>query len=833
MTRQQVIPRLPAVACVVTLVVLSAAMTTTAHGQNSYQVTVRRTTAGVPHVVAQDFGSLGFGFGYVFAEDNLCLLLEEVVTVRGERSKFFGDQPYDLGNTAGRSNLNSDAVYRMLATREVADRFRASLDDDGQAQVRGYAQGVSRYVRELKDGQHAGRHERCRNEPWLRELSDEDIYLRFYKLNLLSSSAQFIDGIVAAQPPAAGTPAHAHNRSLHPAELAHGLAAVAPGWHAVHDGELGSNMYAFGRAVTDGGGMVFGNPHFPWYGGERLYQVHLTVPGSLDVQGASIAGVAAVNIGFTNAFAWSHTISYAHRFTPYAITLKPSDPFTYLQDGQEKRIEAVDIGVEVLRDGALHTESIRLYRSEYGPMVYLGDPALAWGSERAITLRDANAENFRAIRQYLRWNRAASLEEFARIQREELATPWVNTVAADRDGKVYYADMSVVPNVPDELAARCAVPGLSELVDAAIPRLPLLDGSRAECAWRVDPEAPQSGAMGASQLPLQQREDWAVNCNDSHWLTNSRAPLTGFARIIGDEAYPQSLRTRLCHQQVLDRREGRDGLSGNLVTHESLEQIALGSRIYSAELEKKALLEHVCQASSITFVRDPLTQTQNEQPVEVAIQPACSALAAWDDRNNVDSRGSLLWDELWFRIEALRSASVNVYNIAFDARSPIDTPRELDLSLPEIAQAFAAAVHAVQQSGFAVDAPRGDFSFREVEGECVERIPLPGGYQRVGAFTVAQAFASSRGGIPNLRPDVAYGPVRWGNSYLQVVSYPKHGSVRASTFVTYGQSSDPASPHYQDYTRRYADKQWVHASFTDAEVSADALGSFELSEPVR
>ncbi len=114
-----------------------------------------------------------------------------------------------------------------------------------------------------------------------------------------------------------------------------------------------------------------------------------------------------------------------------------------------------------------------------------------------------------------------------------------------------------------------------------------------------------------------------------------------------------------------------------------------------------------------------------------------------------------------------------------------------------------------------------------------ERIPVPGGNQRAGAFTIAQTVAFSRGQRPELRPGVGYGTIRWGNSYLQVVSFPKDGTVRPSTFVTYGQSSDPASPYYADYTRRCSDKRWVHASFTEAEIAADTCTQLDLSEPRR
>ena len=47
---------------------------------------IRRTDFGVPHIRAHDERGLGYGIGYAYAQDNLCLLANEVVTVNGERS---------------------------------------------------------------------------------------------------------------------------------------------------------------------------------------------------------------------------------------------------------------------------------------------------------------------------------------------------------------------------------------------------------------------------------------------------------------------------------------------------------------------------------------------------------------------------------------------------------------------------------------------------------------------------------------------------------------------------------------------------------------------------
>lgn len=798
-------------------------------GPGKYDVRVRRTTAGIPHVQAESFGSLGYGYGYVFSEDNLCVLAEELITSRGERAKYFGDQPYDLGNSSASSNVTSDAFYKMTFTKAVADRYRDANPQEVRDLVTGYAAGVSRYVRELKAGEHAGRHAACRNEEWVHEISDEDLYLRFYKLNLIASSAGFIDGFGAAVPPGANQRRAPGSSNAAPTEaekrdVERGMRELLPKFFEHRDGNLGSNMYAFGAEMTGGGGIQFGNPHFPWYGGERLYQVHLTVPGKMNVQGSSLYGVPIVLIGFTENFAWSHTVSTAYRFTPYQLKLKPGNPLVYIQDGVEKPITPVDSEIEVKQaDGSIQKVQKRLYRTEYGPMISLSsNPLFAWTEEQAFTMRDANAENYRLINNFFQWNKASSLEEFEQIHRELVAVPWVNTIATDRSGKVYYGDITVVPNVSDAKAAECAGSRAALLAGGA-PGLPLLDGSRAACNWDTDPDAPadQPDIFGASHLPKVERTDWVMNCNDSYWLTNPTAPLPAVAKIVGFTDYEQSLRSRMCHQQVTDRRAGTDGFAGTNVTVDIVKQMVLGGRVYSAEKFRQQVLDGLCTEASLPLASDVYLGTSFNPPVDVDITAACAAIRDWDGRNNPDSVGSLGWDEFWFRVDRLAAdPSLRPFAVAFDPAQPLETPANLDTTKAYVRDAFAAGVRAVQQAGFDFAVPRKDISYRlAADGS---KIPVLGGYQRSGNFTIGQVRS------PLLKAGDAWGPVNYGNSYMQVVGFLPDGNVDANTFVTYSQSVDPASPHFDDYSRRYAGKDWLRAAFTEAEIAAQVLPDGDL-----
>ena len=55
--------------------------------QATYEVLVRRTASGVPHIKADDFASLGFGTGYAMAQDNVCILADQFLRFAAQRSE--------------------------------------------------------------------------------------------------------------------------------------------------------------------------------------------------------------------------------------------------------------------------------------------------------------------------------------------------------------------------------------------------------------------------------------------------------------------------------------------------------------------------------------------------------------------------------------------------------------------------------------------------------------------------------------------------------------------------------------------------------------------------
>ena len=217
---------------------------------------------------------------------------------------------------------------------------------------------------------------------------------------------------------------------------------------------LGSNAYGIGRDGARGGrSLLLGNPHFPWQGSERWYEMHLTIPGKLDAIGAALQGVPVVNIGFnrTSRGATPSRPRAASRRTSSscAAGARPS----YLVDGSAVKMRKRTVRVRV-RGGGVRRHTF--YETRWGPVFSFPLAGLTWAPStptRSPTSTRTTSGSSTSGRSTTARSRSRDLR--ARL-REVQGNPWVNVIAADSAGRAYYADDSVVPNVDAALQSRCS-----------------------------------------------------------------------------------------------------------------------------------------------------------------------------------------------------------------------------------------------------------------------------------------------------------------------------------------------------------------------------------------
>lgn len=781
----------------------SAARTPVTPDDGVYRAQIRRTSYGIPHILAEDYGSLGFGQGYAASEDVVCSLADTLLTARGERSKYFGpDGSYTDQVTLSASNLQTDAFFGDIVNQGTVEKLLESDEpgvapsDQARAMVAGAVAGYNAYLEDV--GVDGIPDPRCRGAEWVQPAEEIDLWRGIFAANLLASAGVFVKEIVDAAPPTAdgdlGLPVSTF--STPPAELPSSEELLRKLGKDPNAG-FGSNGHALGGDVTTTGrGMVLGNPHFPWLGRYRFTQSHLRIPGEYDVAGAMLHGAPIVNIGFNENVAWTHTVSTAYRFTPYEYRYDPAT-LSYLTTEGPKPLERREVEVE-LPDGTTVTED--LYATEQGYVLDAPSLLMGWTPASVWAIREANAEHLRTIDVFLEMAKATTAAELLAAQDEAAGMPWVNTMIADRDGNAIYADHSVVPHVTDEMAEECMTPVGRTLFELA--GLPGLDGTRAngDCAWGSDEDASRAGIFGPGNLPEHATRGWVMNANDSYWLPNPDTRLEGFDRIIGCERCERSLRSRVVYRYVMDRLDGSDGLGGpNLVSHEQLKQFQTGNRVFGAELAREDDdLQDVCAASGVR-------------------QEACEALAAWDGTSDSASRGAILFREFF-----LQSAA-RVWEEGFDAERPVETPRNLDESDEGVIDAFVAAVEKLDELGIPLDAPLSEQQLAGDDG--ARAIPIHGGPATIGNANALSWRAEARA-----NGDVLY-PITFGSSHIQAVAFTDDG-VEADTILTYSMSDNVDSPHQDDQTELWSREEWVDFPFTEEEIAADLVSAKTVTATV-
>lgn len=768
----------------------------TAPADDDFEAEIRWTTHGVAHIRAGNWGGLGFGQGFACANDNLPTIADQIVKTRSERARFFGPGPLD-------AHVATDIGYLALGIAERAPRLRDAQPAWIREMVSGYVAG---YNASLRESRQAGTlPDWCADAEWIRPIDELDFYAYLGDVALMASGRNLAQIIGRAQAPGPDGP-------VEPSPM-----------EALGGNSLASNGWAVGRDLTASGhGMVLSNPHFPWYGEARFWECHLTIPGTVDVYGVSLLGTPGVQIGFTDGVAWAHTFSAGHRFTLYRLDLPAAEPTRYRYGDEIRDMVPTARSIEVLGDdGALSTLERTTWSTHYGPMVNL--PLLGWGLETAFSYRDANADNDAVLQQFLGMARARDLDEFRAVFAEVKGLPWVNTLAADRSGRVWYTDASATPKVSAEATARFVERISTDLIAALLieNRVAMLDGSDPGDEWVEAPGARSPGLEPPDALPQLERTDYVINANDSHWLANPAEPLEGYSRLGGPERSPLSLRTRqnLMTVMALARRGG--------VTVDDLVDAVFCNRSLSADLLLDAVVTRCRAARSVAF-----------GGAEVDLTAAADVLAAWDRRADLGSEGAALWRETMRGFTPKDWVSAGpLFGTAFDPADPVSTPRDL-APAPEhgadpVLGAVAAAIGHLAAADVSIGARLGDVQWA---ARGAERIGVHGGTEGEGVMNILSPTGALAAGLPvdslESRPvpppslsgrgglgEGGY-QVDYGTSFLMAVELTDDGP-RGVGLLAYGQSGDPDAPHHRDGTDAYTAKQVRPLLFADADIAAD------------
>jgi penicillin amidase len=250
-----------------------------------------------------------------------------------------------------------------------------------------------------------------------------------------------------------------------------------------------NNWAVHGSRTVSGSPLLAGDPHLDLSLPSIWYELHIVVPDTLDVYGASFPGAPAVPIGFTRGVAWSFTNTGSDQLDWWDEVLDDAaQPANYRLDGAWRRLER---RVEVFRGpgGAVLAEDT-LYFTHRGPLTREGD--------RGRSMRWTTLEYQGFLEGFLGILTARSVVEWLSAF-QAFRAPTQNGVVADRAGDIALVSTGRFPVRAGDGDGRTVRDGTVSANDW----LGDLDFAR----WPFVRNPPQGYVASANQQPIDPRAD--------------------------------------------------------------------------------------------------------------------------------------------------------------------------------------------------------------------------------------------------------------------------------------------------------------------------------------
>jgi penicillin amidase len=319
---------------------------------------------GVPHIFASNELDAYRALGYVVARDRLFQMETQTRAAAGTLTEWAGERA-----------LAADREARGLGLRWSAERKFASYDtaSAGYRAIAAYAEGVNAWIAAMRPRDLPIEYRLLNKQPmaWqpihsLYFMARMSMTLGLNDATMKRLRAQALVGREAAealfplnspiqepiQPNDIGGPRYdfgALPAPGNPDTAVASAAAIQQGLLAslIKSGRsdggtaLGSNNWAVspGRSST-GHAMLAGDPHLELTLPSIWYEMHLVVPGRMDVAGVGFPGIPGVVIGFNRNVAWTftNTGSDVHDFYTEEVD-NDAAPASYRIDGRWKDLE--------------------------------------------------------------------------------------------------------------------------------------------------------------------------------------------------------------------------------------------------------------------------------------------------------------------------------------------------------------------------------------------------------------------------------------------------------------------------------------------------------------
>ncbi|MEO7564362.1 MAG: penicillin acylase family protein [Sphingomicrobium sp.] len=471
-------------------------------------------------------------------------------------------------------------------------------------------------------------------------------------------------------------------------------------------------------------------------------ELQMTSDEGLDAYGAATWGQFFIYQGFNAHAGWMHTSSNVDNVDQFAEKIFPlGNGYCYRFGKLCRPLVARPITVTYRTpDGKLKSRGFTAWMTHRGPIV-----RAEGGRWIAFAMMDRPVE---ALQQSFLRTKARDLKGFLKVAGLQ-ANSSNTTIFADDKGEVAYLHPQFVPL-----------------------RNPKLDyGKAVDCS---DPTADWGRLHTIKELPnvIRPRSNYVFNTNNSPWTAGGVGSLK-------KENYP-------VYMDVLGENPRGEhalallGQSGSW----TLDRL-LTAAFDPAQPGFARLVPSLLAAYDALPAKDP-RRSRLKAPIE--------QMRGWDTHWSADSvpttLGSVWGDELWTHAKAIEQEDALALYKNIDA---IPGAVKVDL--------FDKAVARIKRDFGRWDVPWGEVNrFQRLSSaispdydDSKSSIPVPFTSGRWGSL--ASFGASQRAGTKKWYGDN-------GNSFVAVVEFGKR--VRARAVTAGGESGNPASPHFNDQAKRYA-----------------------------
>jgi acyl-homoserine-lactone acylase len=266
------------------------------------------------------------------------------------------------------------------------------------------------------------------------------------------------------------------------------------------------------------------------------------------------------------------------------------------------------------------------------------------------------------------------------------------------------------------------------------------------------------------------------NTNDPPWIAT-------YPQVIKHEDYPAYVATN-----------GPESLRSQQSAH----LLADARKISFDDFVARKLSTHTLMADRVL---DDLVAAAAGDP-DPEVQAAVSLLKTWNRETVGDSRAALLFETWAGKFAPNNFTSLANYKVKWLASAPIDTPTGI-ADPAKAVEMLKAAIADMKSKYGAIDRP-----FGEVSRFAIDKVDLPGngGFGNTGLFRT-----------------ITWGPLKNG------VRVPVHGEtwvslvefstpIKAVGLMSYGNASQPGSPHRSDQLKHLSDKTFRTLWTTRAQV---------------